>query len=142
LRELWRWREGEATQANRPPFFILSHQALVDIAAAAAGARPFQPFLPRHISERRRTALLKAVSQGLACKAQEHPQFLRSTGRRPSYAERQRALDLEKRRNARATELGIDPTLIASRSTLFELACDWDKASAELMNWQRQLLSP
>ncbi len=142
LRELWQWREKEAVQANRPPFFILSHQALVDMAGAGAAGRPYHQFLPRHISDRRRSGILKAVSHGLACPPHEHPEILRSTSRRPNFAERQRVLELEKRRNARATELGIDPTLVASRSTLFELACNWDKSSAELMNWQRELLGP
>ena len=56
LRELWQWREAEAVGANKPPFFVMSHEALVDIAAAAAAANPIEPFLPRHISERRRAA--------------------------------------------------------------------------------------
>jgi hypothetical protein len=47
---------------------------------------------------------------------------------------------LEKRRDAHAHQLGIDPTLIASRATLMELARDWDKHAPELMNWQRELL--
>src|SRR6185369_9911490 len=36
LRELWRWRENEAVGANRPPYFILSHEVLIEIAAAGA----------------------------------------------------------------------------------------------------------
>jgi hypothetical protein len=47
---------------------------------------------------------------------------------------------LERRRDQRATELDIDPTLIASRSTLMDLARDWDKYRAGLMSWQRALL--
>jgi len=35
LREIWRWREKEAISANKPPYFVLSHEALVDISAAA-----------------------------------------------------------------------------------------------------------
>src|SRR5262249_38758231 len=31
LRELWQWRESEAITANRPPFFVMSHEALVDV---------------------------------------------------------------------------------------------------------------
>jgi ribonuclease D len=141
LRELWRWREVEAIHANRPPFFVLSHQALVDIAAAAVTGKSFQSLLPRHMSERRRTALLKAVTHGLECKPNEHPDIIRHTGRRPSAAEHQRFVELEKRRNARAKELSLDPTLIASRSTLFDLARDWEKSAAELMKWQRHLLT-
>ena len=37
LRELWRWREAEAVAANKPPFFVMRHEALVQIAAAADG---------------------------------------------------------------------------------------------------------
>ena len=72
LRELWRWRETEAVAANRPPFFILSHRALVDIAAAAVTARADEPFLPRHLSERRRRGLTSR-GPGLGC----HPTAIR-----------------------------------------------------------------
>jgi hypothetical protein len=47
---------------------------------------------------------------------------------------------LEERRNARAAELAIDPTLIASRATLLALAHDWESAGADLMAWQKQIL--
>ena len=60
--------------------------------------------------------------------------------RRPTDAERKRFVDLEKRRNHRAGELDIDPTLIASRATLSDLAQNWDKHVIELMKWQRELL--
>jgi len=36
--------------------------------------------------------------------------------------------------------LGIDPTLIASRAVLSDLARDWEESSTELMKWQRNLL--
>jgi hypothetical protein len=49
---------------------------------------------------------------------------------------------LEARRDAAAHHLGLDATLIASRSVLGDLARDWDKHAPELMNWQRQLLQP
>ena len=53
-----------------------------------------------------------------------------------------RFAELEKRRNERATELGMDPTVIASRATLAALAQDEDEASNDLMKWQRELLLP
>jgi ribonuclease D len=141
LRELWQWRETEAVAANKPPFFILSHDSLVDIAAAAATGRPIEPFLPKHLSERRRSALMKAVARGLGVAPDEHPKILRHIGRRPTESERRRTADLQKRRDAHAAQLGLDPTLIASRATLSELAYDWEKNAAELMNWQRELLA-
>jgi ribonuclease D len=140
LRELWRWREREAVASNKPPFFVVSHQTLVDIAAAAATHRPVQPLLPRHLSDRRRSGLLDAVAHGLEIPPERQPAFIKTSGRRPSEAERRRFLDLQKRRDAHAIELGIDPTVIASRGTLSDLAHNWDNHLPELMNWQRHLL--
>ena len=74
---LWQWRESEAVGANKPPFFVMSHEALVEIAAAAAAAQPIEPFLPRHFSERRRAGLLKAVARGLGLSPEGHPKLLR-----------------------------------------------------------------
>ena len=140
LRELWQWREREAVAANKPPFFVISHDALVNIAAAATLAQPIEPFLPRHFSERRRGGLMKAVTHGLSLAPDRHPKILRRITRRPSEGEKRRFVDLQKRRDARAAPLGIDPTLIASRGMLSDLAHDWDAHASELMTWQRDLL--
>jgi len=141
LRELWRWRESEAIAANRPPFFVLSHEALVDVAAAAATQRPVEPFLPRSISERRRNGIAKAIEEGLGIAADQLPKILERKNHRPTDAERKRFMELQTRRDAQAKVLGIDPTLIASRGTLSDLARNWEKYSQELMNWQRELLT-
>lgn len=141
LRELWRWRESEAIGANKPPFFVMSHQCLVDIAAAAAADRPVQHLLPKHLSERRRDGIARAVQRGLAVAPEHYPKIPRPVGRRPNEVERRRYLELEKRRDQKAAELGLDPTVIASRGVLSDLAHNCEKYSAELMNWQRELLS-
>jgi ribonuclease D len=141
LRELWQWREGEAVRSNRPPYFVISHEILIEIAAAAAVSRPIELLLPARLSDRRRAGLLSAVSEGSSVPTADHPKILRHNSRRPSEADRRRFIELQKRRDARAAELGVDPTLIASRATLSDLAHDWEKHSVELMNWQRQLLT-
>jgi ribonuclease D len=141
LRELWHWRETEAVAANRPPFFILNHERLTDIADAATGHHPVENLLPPRMSPRRRGALLEAVRSGLAVPADRHPEILRQKFERPSEAERRRYLDLARRRDAHAHKLGIDPTLIASKSTLGDLARDWDRHAPELMSWQREMLA-
>jgi ribonuclease D len=141
LRELWQWREAEARDANKPPFFVASHQVLIDIAAAAATARPIDPCVPRHLSERRRSGIMKAIARGLGLSPEDHPKLLRTISRRPNEAERRRFLELQTRRDAHAKALALDPTLIASRATLSDLAHNWEKHQGELMNWQRQLLT-
>jgi ribonuclease D len=140
LRELWQWREKEAIAYCRPPFFILSHERMVDIADAAAAQEPFENILPPKMSPRRRETLLAAVKAGRAVPANNYPEIFRPEFRRPSEAEFRRFREIEKHRDVHAHELAIDPTLIASKAVIGDLARDWDKHAAELMNWQRELL--
>ena len=142
LRELWRWRESEALTANRPPFFILQHALLVAVAECAALQQDVQPLIPRHLSERRRAGLLDATRTGLALSPDKHPHHVKRVSHRPSEAERRRYLEIEKRRDAHATKLDIDPTVIASRPMIAELARDWSKHASKLMKWQFALLQP
>jgi hypothetical protein len=69
------------------------------------------------------------------------PDVLRSRPYRQTEAEKRRMIALEKRRDERAIQLGIDPTLIASRAMLVLLAKDWVAHEPELMRWQRELLA-
>jgi len=140
LKELWHWREHEAVAGNRPPFFVLSHELLTGIADAAASGHRVEVMFPRHLSERRRSGIRLAVEKGLAVPPDHYPRIPRSTSRRPNEAQRRRYVELQKRRDARAAQLGLDPTLLASRAVLSDLAHDWDKHSRELMKWQRELL--
>jgi ribonuclease D len=140
LRELWQWREDEAIAANRPPFFILAHDKLVAIAESAVGNDSVERHFPRHLSPRRREGIAKAVKAAQIRPPDTYPDILRNRTRRPTEAERRRYHELEQRRDAVAHHLGIDATIIASRSVLGDLARDWDKHAPELMKWQRQLL--
>ncbi len=140
LRELWEWREEEAILANRPPYFVLRHETMVEIAEAATLNGHVEKLLPTRISPRRREGLTKAIKVGLSISADKQPEILRQKFHRPTEAEFRRYRELEKKRNAHAHELAIDPTLIASKATLGELSRDWGKHAPELMNWQRELL--
>ena len=140
LREMYYWREEEARVANKPPYFILPPEMMVTFSAAAVVGRDLQELFPHYLTARRRKGVLKAVSAGLGVKQQPAP--LRRKGRRLNEGEKRRLHELERRRNRRADELAIDPTLIASRATLVGLAADWSANQSELLAWQRELLSP
>jgi ribonuclease D len=142
LRELWQWRETEAIAANRPPFFILSHEKMIELAAAAAAQQPVEPLLPPRMSPRRRETLATAVQTGLAVPPDRYPEKIRHHFNRATEAEMRRYRELEKHRDAHAHKLGIDGTLIASRAMLGDLARDWNRHAPELMAWQRELLQP
>ena len=140
LRELWHWREQEALERKKPPYFVLSHEMLISISAAAASGKPIIQMLPPHFSPHRQMRLAAAAERGLKQAPEMHPKIHRLTGYRLSHSEQQRFDELKVRRDRQGKELGIDPTLIASRTTLVALARDWDSHQKGLMNWQRELL--
>jgi ribonuclease D len=140
LRELWHWREAQAIAASRPPFFVLSHESMVAIAAAVSEHQPFEQMIPPRMHPRRRETLLAAIRAAQAVPPEQFPEKIRHDSKRPTEAEFKRFRKLEEIRNHHAHGLQIDPTLIAPKSVLGSLARDWDKHAAELMNWQRELL--
>ena len=85
--------------------------------------------------------MLKSVAHGMNTSPYHLPKPIRATGRHPTDGEKRRYLDLQRRRDDRAAELGIDPTLIASRAVLSDLAHDWTRFEGELMKWQKELLA-
>lgn len=138
LREIWRWREAEAISANRPPFFIISPDLMVNFAFAAVAQQEVEALFPRYLTPRRRKGILQAIHAGLA--DPDPPTPLKRRGRRLSETEKRRLDTLDTRRNQRAESLGLDPTLIASRATLIALASEPDEIDRELLPWQRELL--
>jgi ribonuclease D len=142
LRELWRWRESEAIAANKPPYFIVSHEQLVAVSSAVSRGRPTRHLLPRHFSSGRATRLMAAIEKGLATPSAEHPQRrVRTPGIRLNREQQLRFDEFKRVRDARATELGLDATLIASKGELIFLAQENDGArGVDLMRWQRALL--
>jgi ribonuclease D len=83
---------------------------------------------------------LEAIKNGLAVPVEAQPEVLRHYYQRPNEAEFKRYRELEKIRDERANDLGLDSSLIASRPVLGDLARDWENSAPLLMNWQRELL--
>jgi ribonuclease D len=142
LRELWHWREKDALRTGRPPFFVMRHELLSEIAADAAKKGSTRGVkLPQFLTPRRRTDLLGAIRRGLEVEDSARPGTIRVHSRRMTRAELDEADRLGRRRDARAKELGIDATLIASKSTLYALGRDESAAWNGLLPWQRGLLT-
>jgi len=138
LREIWHWREKEAVASNKPPYFILQPDTMLDMSVAAVEGRPIEPFIPKRFSPRRQSTLVKAAQRGVH--APDKPQLVRTTHYRQTADEKRRYHELEKKRNKRAHELGIDPTIIASRAALVQLARNGTHDEDGLMKWQSELL--
>lgn len=139
LRELWCWREKEAIASNRPPFFVLAHETMVAIAARAGAGEGVDGLIPRRYSPRRQEGVVDAVRAGLALSEAQLPHRRKHRTHRLSVAQLERLEELRRRRDAAANRHGLDPSLIASKSTLNELARDWDTECARLLPWQREV---
>lgn len=140
LRDLWHWREKEAVASNRPPYFILQPETMISMSIAAVEGRSVENLIPKRFSPRRHATLIKSVHHGV--QSADKPQLIRAAHYRQTAEEKRRYHELEKKRNRRATDLGIDPTIIASRADLVQLARvnHSGPPAAELMSWQRELL--
>jgi ribonuclease D len=142
LRELWKWREREAVAANKPPFFVLNHDLVLRLAHEAERIENIERILPPKMSSRRREAILHAIAHARGIPNEELPRKRINILYQPTLPEQKRFTALRQVRDRHAAELQIDPTLIASRSMLVLLSQDWNKYQGDLMNWQRELLSP
>jgi ribonuclease D len=140
LREIWHWREKEAVASNKPPYFILQPDTMIEMSISAVEGKSLEHLIPKRFSPRRHSTLVRAAQRGLH--SPDKPQLIRATHYRQSAEEKRRYHELEKKRNRRAHDLGIDPTIIASRGDLVQLARNGASPESEviMMNWQSELL--
>jgi ribonuclease D len=127
LRELYRMRERLALERDRPPFMVLSHEALVHLAArrpadeAALAAVPgMTPRLLRRVSD----AVLEAVARGLALSEEALPVRPRPVRPAVPAAVRRRVDALKAWRRTAAERLGLDPGLLLPQRLIERLAAE------------------
>lgn len=139
LREAFYWREREAIRANRPPYFVIRHEDLISLAQTISDHENPTRW-PSRLSARSGKGLREAVNQAMKLPFTDCPEIQRSVRRRITEKEKKTHETLKVRRDAKAKELGIDPTLIASRSTLVKLCLENSAERNQLHSWQRELL--
>lgn len=140
LRSIWEWREEEAKRANRPTFHVLSPDHAVGLASATARWGKVPSSFPRHLSPGRCDRLTRAIEGALASPAAEWPKRLRHEHKRMPLWVGRRAASLREYRDRKAAELNLDPSFVASKSQLLELAELGDPEKTSLMRWQAALL--
>lgn len=135
LRSLWFWRDAEAQAWDRPPFFVLSNSDLLRIAEKAVAGEPFST--PRFPSARRERFEIN-LQHALAIPPNAWPT-------RPKHVRPKSNPDfgsnfdrIKSRRDAVARELGLEPSIIAPKAALEQIAGNGDASS--LMSWQCELL--
>jgi ribonuclease D len=125
LREVFRWREGQAEATDRPAFKILSNETLLALATAQPRSRDdLRPLrLPPRVLEDT-GPILEAVARGLAVPADRLPAIPREP--RPVVPDpvRRRRDALKAWRNAEAVKLALDPALVLPQRLIDRLADD------------------
>jgi ribonuclease D len=144
LFDLWHWREAQAERLDVPPFKVVGNELLLRLATAADEGDSVAAFESLRLGkrERLRPTLHRALQAGLRRDPASLPRR-RSIlpDRQPLSAEElDRQEKIRAHRDEAARRLELDPTLIASRAQLAQLAREPEKLHELLLPWQAGLL--
>ena len=137
LRALWHWRDQEAASVDKPAFHILHNEQLLR-AAADFDAGKEVSF--HHLHGARKRRFYDAATAGLGQPESEWPFRERKPRPRATPDFDRKLKDLKTRRDQLATDLQLDPSLIAPKTTLENLAAGNPEVLTRMMPWQRTLL--
>jgi ribonuclease D len=145
LYDLWHWREAQAERLDVPPFKVVGNELLLTLAKAADRDNPWSVFDEIRLGKRIRliSTLQAAFRAGLNRDPASLPRRQRRFPERgPLTADELERQDRIKRHRDRiASELDLDPTLIASRAQLTQLAREPAKLGELLLPFQASLLN-
>lgn len=138
LRGLWHWRDKEAEAWDRPSFMVAPNRQLIEWSFLMADRKSIH--LPPHFRNDRIKRFKEMQASVFALPESEWP--AKPTGKR---RKRDREFDdrvdsLIAQRNQTASELGIDGSLLASRSVIESISANEAQPADLLMKWQLELL--
>jgi ribonuclease D len=148
LQALWKFRDHVAQETDLPSYKILPSDILLRFAMAVpAEGQPAQvPSLPSRLNPKIKTGFLEAFQHALDLPASAWPQPLRPPRRTAPSPSSALLTHLKEVRDKIAAELKMDPSLLATKSTLTAVAltgCNSKPkmvAAAKWMKWQEDLL--
>jgi ribonuclease D len=138
LRELWQWRDEEARSWDRPSFMVANNRDLLQWSIDLAAGRRVE--LPRHFRSGRVRRFFAAAKPARALDDSQLPERPRGRRRKRGPSFDQRLESLIAVRDSAASSLDIEPSLIAPRSVLEQLADEEARPDELLLDWQRQCL--
>jgi ribonuclease D len=146
LHALWHWREEQARRIDTPPFKVCGNELLMKIAFAAEDGRSEADIISNVNLGKRHgrliSSLTAAVHTGMELDPKSLPRRKHQRHSPLTAAELARQDALKNHRDKVANDLGLDPTLIANRSQLAQLAREPEKAGEFLLPWQIGLVGP
>jgi ribonuclease D len=139
LKSLWHWRDKEAALWDRPSFMVATNRQLLEWSCALALHQ--QISLPRHFRPDRVQRFRKLLDSLQVMPESEWPARLKPQRRKRDRDFERKVEDLLKNRDAAASKLDIEASLIASRAVLEAVAADEVAAPLVLLQWQLDILS-
>ncbi|MDD2762886.1 MAG: HRDC domain-containing protein [Opitutaceae bacterium] len=143
---VWHWREETARQLDQPPFKITGNDLLIEIAARADAGLPEEAVLAVNLGKRH-SRLIHGLTEAVRAGRAKNPASLprRRRERDPNWQPLNATeLALQDRlkadRDRLAQQLNLDPTLIANRAQLAQIARDPARIDDILLPWQADLL--
>jgi ribonuclease D len=148
LQALWKYRDHLAQEADLPSYKIMPSDILLRFAMAVPpeGAPEQVPSLPSRMHPNTKTGFLEVFQQALDLPPSAWPQPLRPPRRTAPSPSSSLLGRLKEVRDQIASDLKMDPSLLATKSTLTAVAltgCNSRAkmvAAAKWMKWQEDLL--
>jgi ribonuclease D len=146
LHAVWHWREQQAERLDTPPFKVCSNDLLLKLARSAEDGASEEAVLASVHLGKRHPRLFSSLAAAVRSGLERDPHTLpRRPGRDRGHAALTQAeialLDrIKEDRDRVAAKLGIEPTLIANRSLLAQIARAPRQLDTILLPWQADLL--
>ena len=135
LRAIWQWRDAEARRWDKPPFYIMSHEEMLEIADLVSQGKKWKA--PKFFQDRA-TRFQEVLEKALTIPEEKWPQEIIPVRVSITKKEADAFRKFKELRDRKAYELGLDPSIIASKASLEAIAKNI-KAPA-LLTWQREVL--
>ncbi len=143
---VWHWRDEQAKRIDTPPFKVCSNDTLLKICTYAESHDTADEILEGLNLGKRHDRLIGSLIAAVVAGLSKDPKTLpKRPGRDPSHSpltqdEINRMEKIKIERDAVAAGLGIEPTLIANRALISQIARDPNKLDELLLPWQAALM--
>jgi ribonuclease D len=147
LHAVWYWRQEQALRLDTPPFKVCSNELLLKLASFADEGASGDEILSSVNLGKRHARLIGSLAAAVRGGLDRDPRTLpRRPGRDPNHSPLTQPeialLDrIKEERDKIASKISIEPTLIANRSQLSQIARTPRKLGEILLPWQASLLA-
>ncbi len=138
LKSLWEWRDQEAAAWNRPSFMVATNKQLIAWALDLVEGKRIE--FPPKLRRDRLQRLERAIEFSREIPEVKWPSRPKRERRRNDGAFETRLKEGLEKRNRVGEELGIDPSIIASRAVMEQVVAIGAEPRDILLNWQCDLL--